>query len=98
MRSAVWHGGEDFRVEEAPDPQLKPEEIRIEVAVAAVCGTDVHAQISDDRVPLEPLNGFIEKSHIAGSLLKVPRRAQPDYGSRSQKHSCNDKKSYHEPG
>lgn len=43
MRSAVWYGGEDIRVEEIPDPALAPDEVRIRVVVSAVCGTDVHA-------------------------------------------------------
>ncbi len=43
MRSAVWHGGEDIRIEDLPDPELAADDVRIEVAVSAVCGTDVHA-------------------------------------------------------
>ncbi len=43
MRSAVWYGGEDVRVEELPNPALRPDEVLVKVMASAVCGTDVHA-------------------------------------------------------
>lgn len=43
MRSAIWYGGENLKVEEQPDPPLAADEVRVQVAAAAVCGTDVHA-------------------------------------------------------
>lgn len=42
MRAAVYHGRRDVRVQEWPDPPSPgPKEVQIEVARAAICGTDV---------------------------------------------------------
>lgn len=43
MRSAVWYGGEDIRVEEQPKPTLGANEVLVRVKASAVCGTDVHS-------------------------------------------------------
>ncbi|MHB1131471.1 MAG: zinc-dependent alcohol dehydrogenase [Chloroflexota bacterium] len=43
MRSAVWYGGEDIRVEETPNPKLGPNDVFLRVISSAVCGTDVHS-------------------------------------------------------
>lgn len=43
MRVARWYGGDDIRIEQVPKPALSGLEVRIRVAVCAVCGTDVHS-------------------------------------------------------
>lgn len=42
MRSAVYHGREDLRIEDVPEPSVGPEEVKIEVAIAGICGSDLH--------------------------------------------------------
>ncbi len=42
MKAAVWHGGEDIRVEEAPEPRVGPDDVLIRVEYAGVCGSDLH--------------------------------------------------------
>ncbi len=47
MKSAVFYGKHDLRVEEAPKPQLGPTDVLIQVKACGVCGTDVHIYEGD---------------------------------------------------
>ena len=41
MLAAVWHGQNDVRVESIPQPMLGVADVRVRVALAGVCGTDI---------------------------------------------------------
>ncbi len=41
MLAAVYHGPNDLRVEEVPQPQIGPDEILLKVLGATICGTDL---------------------------------------------------------
>src|SRR5215471_8533206 len=41
MKAAVLHGREDVRVEQVPEPALRPGEVRIRIEAALTCGTDL---------------------------------------------------------
>lgn len=47
MRSAVFYGKQDLRVEEVPMPQIGSQEVLIQVKACGVCGTDVHIYQGD---------------------------------------------------
>ena len=47
MKSAVFYGKHDLRVEDRPMPEVGPEDVLIEVKVCGVCGTDVHIYEGD---------------------------------------------------
>lgn len=43
MRAVVWHGREDVRVDDVPDPRIeKDTDAVIEVTSTAICGSDLH--------------------------------------------------------
>lgn len=42
MRAARWHGRTDIRIEDVPDPQLRPGTVAIDVAWCGICGSDLH--------------------------------------------------------
>jgi threonine dehydrogenase-like Zn-dependent dehydrogenase len=43
MRAVVWHGREDVRTEEVPDPRLRePTDAIVRVTSTAICGSDLH--------------------------------------------------------
>src|SRR5699024_7144184 len=42
MKAAVWHGKKDIRVEEVPEKPIKDKEVKVKVAWAGICGSDVH--------------------------------------------------------
>lgn len=41
MRAAVLYGKEDVRIEQVPEPALKPGELRVAIQAALTCGTDL---------------------------------------------------------
>ena len=41
MKAAIFHGKGDIRIEEVMPPVLKPGEVRVQIAVALTCGTDL---------------------------------------------------------
>ena len=42
MKSAVFYGQHDLRVEQREMPALGPGEVQIQVKACGICGTDVH--------------------------------------------------------
>lgn len=47
MKSAVFYGKHDLRVEDSPMPKIGPEDVLIQVKACGVCGTDVHIYEGD---------------------------------------------------
>ena len=47
MKSAVFYGKHEVRIEERPMPETGPEEVLIQVKACGVCGTDVHIYEGD---------------------------------------------------
>lgn len=41
MKAAVFHGSEDMRLEDRPDPQAGPGEAVLKIGAAGICGTDL---------------------------------------------------------
>jgi len=42
MRAAVFHGREDLRLEDVPEPTPKPDEVKLKVLFNGICGSDLH--------------------------------------------------------
>ena len=50
MRALCWHGEEDVRVDNVPDPEIvNPHDAIIEITATAICGSDLH--LYDGYVP-----------------------------------------------
>lgn len=47
MKSAVFYGKHDLRVEETKKPEIGPKDVLIQVKACGVCGTDVHIYEGD---------------------------------------------------
>ena len=43
MEALVWLGGDQLEVQDVPEPENQPGKIVVDVTVAAVCGSDLHA-------------------------------------------------------
>jgi threonine dehydrogenase-like Zn-dependent dehydrogenase len=43
VKALIWHGGSDLRLEEAADPVAAADEVVLEVELAGICGSDLHA-------------------------------------------------------
>jgi (R,R)-butanediol dehydrogenase/meso-butanediol dehydrogenase/diacetyl reductase len=42
MKAARFHGPHDIRIEDIPEPELRPGAVAIDVAWCGICGTDLH--------------------------------------------------------
>ena len=42
MKAAVWHGVKDIRVEEVELREINENEVKVKVAWAGICGSDLH--------------------------------------------------------
>jgi (R,R)-butanediol dehydrogenase/meso-butanediol dehydrogenase/diacetyl reductase len=42
MRAARFHGQRDIRIEDVPEPDLRPGAVKLRVAWCGICGTDLH--------------------------------------------------------
>ena len=68
MRVANYYGPEDLRVESVDEPALRNDEVRIEVAAAGICGTDLHEYT--DGPDLTPTEGSTHP--LTNASLPVP--------------------------
>ena len=42
MKAARFHGREDVRIEDIPEPELRAGAVKIDVAWCGICGSDLH--------------------------------------------------------
>jgi (R,R)-butanediol dehydrogenase/meso-butanediol dehydrogenase/diacetyl reductase len=42
MKAAMYHGPEDIRIEDVPEPQAGPGQVKVQVEWCGICGTDLH--------------------------------------------------------
>ena len=66
MRAAVYTGKSKLEVRDVPVPEVGPNEVLVEVACCAICGTDVHAVMYDIAPP-----GTVLGHEYSGEVVKV---------------------------
>ena len=42
MRAARFHGRRDIRIDDIPEPELRPGAVKLRVGWCGICGTDLH--------------------------------------------------------
>ena len=67
MRAVVYHGPNDMRLEEVPEPVLRgPEDAIVRVTAASICGSDLHVlhglmpQMNDGAIIGHEFVGVVE--------------------------------------
>ncbi|MDF9747096.1 zinc-dependent alcohol dehydrogenase [Natrinema salsiterrestre] len=85
MRALCWHGEEDVRVDEVPDPQIvNPHDAIVEITATAICGSDLH--LYDGYVPTmregdvlghEPMGEVVEVGNAVETLEAGDRVVVP---------------------
>jgi len=85
MKALCWHGEEDVRVDEVPDPEIvSPHDAIIEVTATAICGSDLH--LYDGYVPTmregdvlghEPMGKVVEVGSAVETLQEGDRVVVP---------------------
>jgi (R,R)-butanediol dehydrogenase / meso-butanediol dehydrogenase / diacetyl reductase len=78
MRAAVFHGREDLRLEDVPEPTPRPDEVKLKVLYNGICGSDLHEYYHGPittRTTPHPLTGVtnpvIMGHEMAGDIVAV---------------------------
>ena len=70
MKSAVFYGKHDLRVENSPMPKAGPEDILIQVKACGICGTDVDIY-EGDKGAAEVTPPTILGHEVSGVIAEV---------------------------
>lgn len=70
MKSAVFYGPHDIRVEDTPTPLLKSDEVLIRVKACGICGTDIHI-FEGDKGAADTFPPCILGHEFSGTIEKV---------------------------
>ena len=69
MKALCWHGAEDVRVDNVPDPEiLNPHDCIIKTTLTAICGSDLH--LYDGYIPTME-SGDILGHEFMGEIVEV---------------------------
>ncbi|MGD6755986.1 alcohol dehydrogenase catalytic domain-containing protein [Streptomyces sp. BH105] len=80
MKAARFHGKEDLRVEEVPEPSPGPGQVKLRTAYAGICGSDLHFYFYPESLPFSldephPLSGAslpqILGHEFSGTVVEV---------------------------
>ena len=82
MKSAVFYGKHDMRVEESPMPKVGAEDVLIQVKTCGICGTDVHiyegdkgaAEVTPPTILGHEFSGVVAEVGSAVTNVKVGDR------------------------
>jgi hypothetical protein len=55
MKALVWRGGNLLALESIPEPESGPGEVVVQVVLAGICGSDLHAYRGHDTARTPPL-------------------------------------------
>src|SRR5687768_10550384 len=71
MKALVWHGKQDIRCDEVPDPEIEdPKDAIIKVTSCAICGSDLH--LFHNMIPaMKP--GDVVGHEMMGEVVEVGR-------------------------
>ena len=77
-KAAVFFGpGKPFEIREVPIPEVEPDAVLVKVALATVCGSDLHFWRGDAPLRL-PDDGWIFGHEMTGRVAKLGARVKTD--------------------
>jgi threonine dehydrogenase-like Zn-dependent dehydrogenase len=81
MKALVWHGKQDIRCDNVPDPEIEdPKDAVIKVTSCAICGSDLH--LFDGVMP-SMLKGDVLGHETMGEVVEVgPENRKLKVGDR----------------
>jgi len=80
MRAARFHGRGDIRIDDVPEPDLRPGTVKVRVEWCGICGTDLHEYVEGPlfcptTIEPHPLTGEVSPvvlgHEFAGSVVEV---------------------------
>jgi (R,R)-butanediol dehydrogenase/meso-butanediol dehydrogenase/diacetyl reductase len=91
MRALRYHGPRDLRLDDVPEPGVRPGTVKIQVGAAGICGSDIHEYVGGPiSVPMSsphPLTGetapVVFGHELAGTVTEIgPGVTRVDVGDR----------------
>jgi 2-desacetyl-2-hydroxyethyl bacteriochlorophyllide A dehydrogenase len=70
MKTAVWYGRKDIRIEDVPTPTIKDDEVLVKVKAVSICGSDLHAYMGVSKRRIPPL---VMGHEFSGEIVRVGR-------------------------
>ncbi len=85
MRALVWHGKEDVRIDNVPDPKIENQgDVIVKITATAICGSDLHlydgyqpTMEEGDILGHEPMGEVVEVGSAVKKLKKGDRVVVP---------------------
>jgi L-idonate 5-dehydrogenase len=71
MRAVVVHGRHDLRIEDVPSQDLQPTDVRIRVAAAGICGSDLHYYHHGRIGTIELKEPMVLGHELAGTVVEI---------------------------
>lgn len=65
MKALRWHGREDLRYEDVPEPSPGPGQVKVKIHLTGICGTDLHEYQSG------PLFIAVEPNPVTGRMIPI---------------------------
>jgi 2-desacetyl-2-hydroxyethyl bacteriochlorophyllide A dehydrogenase len=73
MKAAVWYGGKNVRIEDTPRPEIRDDEVLVNVKAVAICGSDLHAYKGMSKRRKPPL---VMGHEFSGEIIKVGKKVK----------------------
>src|SRR3712207_9056894 len=83
MKAARFHGRGDIRVEEVPEPEVRPGTVLVEVEWCGICGTDLHEYL-DGPIVAPPAGRAATTSAAPSASWGSPAAAGASRATRSE--------------
>lgn len=74
MKAAVFYGEKDISTEELPLPEIKDDEVLVQIKACGICGTDVHIYNGDEGAAKTP-SGTVLGHEFSGVVVKAGAKA-----------------------
>jgi len=68
MKVAMWYGGKNIKIEDAPIPKIKDKEVLVKVKAVSICGSDLHAYLGVSKRRVPPL---VMGHEFSGEVTKI---------------------------
>jgi 2-desacetyl-2-hydroxyethyl bacteriochlorophyllide A dehydrogenase len=73
MKTAVWYGGKDIRIEDTSTPDVEDNEVLVKVHAVAICGSDLHAYKGMSKRRKPPL---VMGHEFSGEIIEVGKKVK----------------------
>jgi threonine dehydrogenase-like Zn-dependent dehydrogenase len=93
MKAIVWRGESNYRVEDAAHPRPGDHQVLVEIAVTAICGSDMHLADFKAQPPVIPGHEAAGTIVEVGADVSATDRQAPKLGDRvalNPVQSCGD--------